>query len=376
MSGENEPDLEQRISELRREAWMLPRGATKVSLLEEAVRLADLLNDVPLAYSLRDELMDAATFSGRDDLLLVSFSWCLAQFDREPGRFGEHNILWKYKWVVGNAPDFPEISRRQIEELLDDMQRRFEKGGHSLHAVYQMRRATMVDFRDADAAREWHARFRKARRDGLSNCNACVASGTIDYYEFLGETRRALDAAKPLLEGQLVCTEEPRRAYGKALLPLLKAGRVDEAKEVHEKGYRKARDLPHAVNEFAQHLQHVVLTGDFAKARKMMERHLPSALDTINRAHRFSFFLVCRLLLDRLVAGGSKALKLRLPDSLPAPDARGRHDLAALADWFTAEARAIAERYDRRNGNTAFADEVDALPELLELALPAVKGRG
>jgi len=112
----------------------------------------------------------------------------------------------------------------------------------------------------------------------------------------------------------------------------------------------------------------VVLTGDFAQAKRMLERHLPAALNSVMLDERFNFLLAARLWTDRLLARGMPAIKLHLPDELPAADAQGRRDVAELGTWFTDQARSIAARFDGRNGTTAFQDRFDELPELLALA--------
>jgi hypothetical protein len=361
-------EIRSRISELQNEAWNLPAGATKVSLLEEAVRLADSVSDVPLAYELRDELMEAATFSNRSDILLVAFTWCLAQYDKDPEQFDEHGIMWKYKWVVSNATDFAEISRAQIESLLGDMERRFHERGYSMHAPYQMRRDVLVLLGDHEKAREAHEKFMKTRPDWLSDCNACVPSNNAQYFAFQGDDRKTLQAAKPLLEGKLSCAEEPRRTYGEVLLPLLKSGRIEEAEVYHKKGYKMLAKAEHAVSELAQHLEFASLSGDLARAKRMLEKHLPAALTTVVALDRYWFYSAARLLMNRLQQTGTVALKLRLPEAMPPPDAKGKYDVAQLGQWFEREARSIAERYDARDGNNRYAEQLERQPELLRLA--------
>jgi hypothetical protein len=375
-------DPSDRIAELLDQAFGLPYGPTRTALLEEAVRVADVAQDVDSGYYLRHDLMESATFAGRNDLLLVAFSWCLAKFDAEPERFDEHDLLWKYKWVVSNACDFPEIERAKIEGLLDDMQRRFLAGGHSLHAVWQHRIDAAVSFRDVPAAESAWQVFRSARRDPLSDCEACVASANVRFQSFAGRDDQALRAAEPLLSGRLECAEEPRKALGRVLRPLVRTGDWDRAATCHEQGYRDLRRAPHEAEEFGQHLEYVVLAGDLARGRRMLEKHLPAALASVAALPRFVFFQAARLLLERLRAEGKDALKVRLPEPVaaldgrttdldwPAPDAKERRNLAELGDWFARGAAAIADRFDRRNGNDGFRRELDDLPRRLELARP------
>ena len=67
------------IESLLQAANALPFGAARIALGEEAVRSADLLNDVRLAYRARQDLVVSTQFGGRPDLTLVAFTWCIAQ---------------------------------------------------------------------------------------------------------------------------------------------------------------------------------------------------------------------------------------------------------------------------------------------------------
>ena len=361
-------DHEAQIAELQQQAWGLPNCPTKVSLLEEAVRIADLHNDVETAFGLRQELMETATFSGRIDILMVAFAWCLAQFDREPEKYDVWDLLWKYKWVVGQASEFPQISRKQIDDMLADMQRRYEASGYSLHAVHQMRRDVMIDLKDREVAKQAHAAFKKARKDWLSDCPACTVSNTGRYYDFLGKWRQAVKSYEPIIAGRLTCHEEPLRTSSDALLPLVRLGEIDKAVKIQEQMHRRLAKAEEPANSSADHVKFLAIIGDTAKAKRVLERYLPAAIDAVSPMRRLCMFEGAILLLDRLAEKGTTAVKLQTPRQLPSPDSQGRHEIAALRSWLVTEAREIARQYDARNGSRELEEELDQLPELLRLA--------
>lgn len=360
-------DSRARVYELKDEAYRLPYGPTKVALLEEAVRIADSLNDAELAFEARQDLMDAAVFSGRTDVMLVAYAWCLAEYDRNPEQYDSYQILWRFKWVVGNAVQFPEISRPRLEELLAEMERRFKEAGSTMHAVHQNQRDLMVEMGDRNGASFAHAQFRRRRRDWLSDCPACVAGKDCDYFAFQRQWRRALKAVQIVLDGRLICAEEPHRILSKVLLPLLRLGQVEEAKAVQQRGYRLIRAANHFVAEQARHLRFSVLVGDMAQAKRMVERHLPAALASVMPDERFDFFLATRLWTDRLANEGVTQVKVRLPKGPPSGP-EGKTDVARLGRWLTDQAKDIGQRFDARNGNEYFQRQLEELPQLLELA--------
>lgn len=356
------------INELQQAARRLPYGTTKTAMLEEAVRIADTLEDVRLAYRIRDDLMQAATFAGRHDVAIVTFSWCLAQYDRDRSVAPAYELLWKYKWVVNNARQFPEISRARLFELLDDMERRHREYGSSLHAFWLLKRSLHQSLGEPESAAEAQKSYRRRRRDFLSDCIACVAHKDCSYHRFRGHWSRALKAAEPVLTGRMSCAEQPHLIYSHVLIPLLHLKRLDEASEHQARGYKLVARGEQFVEAHSEHLQYMVLTGNMPRAKGMLERHLPGALKAVSAEERFAFLLAARLWTDRLLEQGVRRLKVRLPEGPPAPDARGESDAAALGSWFGEQARAVAARFDARNGNTWFQQQIDALPDLMRLA--------
>ena len=150
------------------------------------------------------------------------------------------------------------------------------------------------------------------------------------------------------------------------------AGRVQlrhRLVEVHA----NSADEPGGANQFAReqaaHLQFLVLIADMAQAKRLIERHLPTALEAIAADERFQFLLAARLWTERLLGQDVRTLKVHLPQGLPAADAEGYSNVAALGEWFTIRARDIARRFDARNRTECFQQQLDELPELLRLAV-------
>lgn len=354
----------ERIDQLASEAWRLPECPTKLSLLEEAVRLADQLGDVDLGYQVREGVIRTATFTGRNDVQMVAFAWCIAQFDRYPGRFDEWDLLWKYKWIVGNAPESPDYSRAQIEALLDDMERRFLAAGHSLHAVHQHRRQNMVEMRDRPAAERAQAAFIASHRDRLSDCAACVACNTGEYYDYCGQYDQAWAAFRTVTDGQLTCQEEPLRCLSYALLPLVRLGQADLARKMQKKAQRLLAKTGSAVRPAAAQITLLAIVEDLAPARSLVRRYLPEGLTSVSLRDRLAMIKAAILALMQLQAAGFREFDVPLPNAGPQPPG----GLDEALDWLGEEARALSVRFDARNGNDAHLRELESLPRLLELA--------
>ncbi len=358
-------DHESKINELMYEACTLPHGPTKVSLMEEAVRLADLHNDFYLAYDTRNELMEAALFSGRVDLLLVHFAWCLAAFDKEPDDFDDHDLLWKYKWVIHQTLEFPAITRAKMEEMLADMERRFLEGGYSLHAVTQQRRDLYIDMHEVEAAKTAHAAYKKTKVDSLSDCAACTRANDADYFVMLKKWKEQLKTLEPVLAGKLTCAEQPITSASKAMLTLLRLGQLEDAKAMQLK-YVKKLKLGNDMNRLASnHITFLSLTGEPAKAKRIFEKFLAEILESVSRADRLHLFRAGVVMLDR-IGKKSKTIKLQSHPELPPADEKGQYEIAALREWMYNDALKIGKVYDARNGNDGETRITEELPEMIE----------
>jgi hypothetical protein len=171
-----------------------------------------------------------------------------------------------------------------------------------------------------------------------------------------------------VLSGRLSCAEQPHIVLANVLLPLLYLDRVDEAREYQRQGYRLISAGPQFVRQHGHHLRFLVLIGDMAAAKRLLERHLPGALDTVLVEERFTFLLAARLWSERLGGRGTRKLKVRLPAGLPTAGADGYTDIGVLGEWFLTQSRAIAQQFDARNGTDTFQAHIDELPDLLRLA--------
>jgi hypothetical protein len=359
-----------RVDELMSQAAMLDRGPTQLALLEEAVRIADLLGDIELAYDTRTKLIESATFSGAPEKLLVAFSWCLATFDRDPSAFVERTLLWEYKWVIDHLPSFPEVSREQVLGALEDYKRRIDRAGYGHRPVFKLQFRIAEDLGDEESTREAFERWVSSPRSELSDCPACDTQAQVAYFADTGRDQECLDRARPILEGRSRCSTVPHSTYARVLLPLLRLGRLEEAAAYHIKGYRMIAKNRSFLTRASEHLRFLTLTENLAKATKLFTTHLPWALETFDMNDRFQFDLAARLLFERLGESGKKTSRFRLPESFPGFEASGRYNVPALVEWFGSDSETLARRFDARNGNDQYARRIRESLDLGSLVVP------
>ncbi|MFG3074883.1 hypothetical protein [Streptomyces sp. NPDC048225] len=347
----------------------LPYGRTRTVTAEELVDVAEQFEEpVPLVHALL-ELQEAYTYGSEPRKSPVVFARLLTLFDEQPDVFDErlrHTLFWRFKWVANALRALPEIPLASLRQWMTEMRERYEKAGLGLQPYYgQMYQlAAHVGEDTAPAYELWAARTRTR----LSDCEACETCERALYRLAAGDDERALDVWEPVLAGKESCQEEPARSVSYALLPLVRTGRVDRARELHLAGYRGCRRNPGMAGEVGRHLEFCALTGNEARGLELLaeNRNLFEELDS--PLSLLDFLTGVEVLLQRVEALGHGAL--------PAAGYAGRTwTVAALRAEVRGRADDFASRFDVRNGTTAHGDRrrarLDRAPllEALELTL-------
>jgi len=342
---------------------------SKILPIEEAARLADLDGDTALGFEARLELVE--TVHSYPATVLAPFSWCLAQCDRDPKQFSERALLWEYKGIVLGIENLPQIPMDQILGLIEDIARRYDRNLLSPRPIYRIKLFLAMYTGQKKQAQVNHQKWVAAPRDKLADCAACECDTEVQYLIFKGQDDRAIKTAEPILEEGLGCRTVPRQTLAELLLPLVRLGRLVEAMGCHRRGYRLIEGDSGCVHDAAQHLVFLALTNHWAKAIKVFEYYLPFPryIEVADHAHRFYFTLASRFLMERLRAVGRHSVKFKLPKAFPAYQESGKYDVAALEDWFEADARRIAARFDARNGTKWFTHLIEANHALRELVV-------
>ncbi|MBO0697373.1 MAG: hypothetical protein J2P46_03175 [Zavarzinella sp.] len=365
--------LEQ-VEALLREAADLPHGPTRIGLCEEATRIADLHGDPALAFRARQELVDAACFGGRPDLLIVAYAWCLSWFDRgEHDRLSPYALLWRMKWVVNALPRFPEVELPAIHRMLDDMERRYREFGGSVQPVVGVRRSVALKTGHLAEAARAHNRFVRMPRTTLSDCRACEAASLADYHVVRGRNAVGVRKAEELIASGLKCAKVPQETYGDILIPMVKLRRAPDAMRYHKTGYRMVRREAGEVQRWGQHMAYLALTGNDARAAKLLEAHLADVEASSDLLSVLDFFRNTFVVLE-LLADRKEKLRLRLPPGSPFANPTGEYILADLALRVRDRAAELSRRFDERNGNSYYSDLLEEAATLRKWATPVSYG--
>lgn len=345
-------------------------GEERIAVCEEAVRQADLSGNLKIQYFAREHFVRACAFGGAPDRALINFSWLVAQWDKDRESFSEWDLLWKYKWIVGLIPNFPQIPKARIYEMLDDFETRAVRAGYGLHSVYMLRYRLEKFWGNRQQAIEFFQKMSELPVDELANCEVCELNERSSFAFYRGDDERGVELAVSLLEGGKKCATVPQRTYADILLPLVRLGRQSEALAYHRRGYPMVRHNMSFMDEVADHLTFLVLTENSARAVALFERHFPWLEQSRDLYDNFRFLLAGWLLFDVLSVREDKRVRLKLAESFPLYSEDNLYDAASLASWCKEEAAELARRFDERNETDFFTQTLNEMPALKELCAP------
>ena len=350
-----------------------PRGTSQAAAAEKILDQAAQIGPEAEVRGLF-HLISAYEFSADRHKALVPFARALRLWDQDPSVFDRsstHSLFWDFKWMTTGMLDLPQVPMAAIESWLTEMDRRYRLAGHTERAVRMSEFYVADHMGDAERAQRAFDGWLAAERGEMADCHACETARQGEFYADAGSDAKAVQHWEPVLAGRQTCAEEPHRALARSLLPLVRLGRLDEARANHLRGYPMVKGSESLLPSVARHIEFCALTGNEARGLELLA-DTPVYFQADGEPEpRMGYYAVAALLMSRLVTLGRGDLQVTGP--------AGRTWTAAeLATHARAEALALAARFDERNGTTTVSERVrarlDAEPLLdrLPLGLRAV----
>ena len=364
----SEEELADRLDQVGR----MPYGRGQVAAVEELLRHVDANGSERLKYVTRLLATTAYQYGGEPAKAFVTFSWCLAAYDRGEGDPAQdHHLFWYFKWMVSSLTMFPEVPLDRTVGVLDDMERRYRLAGHTLNPVHQHRRLVAQHIGDRETAAEQYRLWCATPRGAMADCIGCEPTAKVAYLAWQDRHEDAVALALPVLDGQMTCIEQPHSILTELLIPYLRTGRLTEAADAHRSAYRAIQTNRAELTAVADHVGFCTRTGNHARALELVERHLGWLEEPPTPFADLRFSAVAAGALSRIADAGHSGLTVR----------RGSDEIGVteLRDELTERALALSARFDVRNGTdevsrlTAEALAAEPLVDHLPLSGPARK---
>jgi hypothetical protein len=283
----------------------------------------------------------------------------------EPGA-GAHAFTGQLRGLIGD----PGVPLMAIHQWLEELGRRYQQQRFSLRPVLVLRAVLALDIGEQAAASAHMAAAMALPWDPTAGCPACESDAWGRWRAALGDDWGALGYWAPVLDGNQQCGEQPHRVLARALLPLTRAGLLDQACDAHQRGYPLVRGDASQQAAVGQHVEFCALTGNETRGLAIAAEHAawldgPEAAGS-DAAAWLEFAAGVCVLLRRLDALGQGALPL------------GHGTVAGRLAVVEQEAQFLCDRFDVRNGTSAGRDRVtERLTQPLlasELALADLPG--
>ncbi|MEU8540364.1 hypothetical protein AB0C52_10300 [Streptomyces sp. NPDC048717] len=369
-------DTPEAVFEALRENHERPHGLQRTVTAEELAEAAEPFDKPDILVTALLELMSAYEFTGEHRKAPVVFARLLRLWDTVPESFSEgeaRQVFWRFKWVTTSLLQVPEVPLATVRGWTDRMRERYEAAGHGVQPVAAMRYhiATHTGIGVDDAYDLWATR----PRTELSDCEACETRALASHLVRAGDDEAALATWGPVFDRSQSCSEEPQTSQARALLPLLRTGRLDEARSFHLTGYRQVRGNTGMQAEVGLHLEFCALSRNEGRGLEILAENRPLFAADGAPFARLHFLTGVEVLLARLAEDGHT--------DTPVAGPAGREWTAGtLLAHVRAEADRLATAFDRRNGTGAVGDNRTArlarrplLDEPLPLGLRAFSTR-
>ena len=345
-----------------------PWGPIRSSLTAEAVAWADALGDEGLAIDTRLALSEAYRRGNEEWRALAPFAWVLTRHETRPDlfdadRLGATDLTCTR--VVPVAADDPGTPAARLRELVSGMEELHRARGGSMRAVHAVRHHVARMLGREEEARAELAAWRDAPRDSAPECEDCESMPLAVWASLHEDWSTAVAAAVPALRGDIDdAARRPHRLCGAVLVALLASGRPRAAWRAHVSSCRSLRTDARALDCLPDHLEYLALSGRAGRGLRIL-REFGHRIGGAGSARTLMGLLLgtALVLREAVRAGrGEEPLGFAVPaDSVwcPGPGIPASTPLREARDLAARWARAVAARYDRRNGNAIISDRLE-----------------
>lgn len=331
------------------------RGLPRLNAIRQAIAEADQEKHVYWQFRFRYDYIEESVFCGDRYYALIMFPELLQHYDAHPELQDDanitHSLLVNFRWIVEAAPEFPQISKAEIDNYFRLFRRRLLENDYSLSIYYMKRSLFYLDI-DLDIASSDFYKFLESPLDSIADGKPLYYNHQVEYYLAMDEEEKALKAAEPIFSGRMKASALPHST-------LHKFCRYHLLKGDHEKALSYAKQFEHTVTDDLYYLHHIgtlmalYAHTDPAHAAKLFTRHYPLFLSSKNPWLRAAFLAGAAAFAKR-----ADAQQLLVPAESPVSGAVQAGDPAQFAQQLYRDAEEVAGKFDQRNGTSNFTDRV------------------
>ena len=344
-------DAEQYIAEFQ----AMEHGTPRLRAIKKAYTAADEAHNDEWSFQFRYRYLNESTFESDDVDAMIVFPEMVALYDGSEELQADddcfHNLMWGFKLVIENATDFHHISLEQIDGFMADFKRRLEENGKSLRTYYYLREKISEYFGNLLPAEEY-GKYRDIEPDDLRDCAACEVSHDVRMALLLGQPERAKELGKPIFSGELRCGNVPQNTYGAWIRYDIRHGDYGDARMLARRLWPMVRHEMDKLGEIGA-LLHYCSAANRSLGMTVFRHEVRNFANCRNHRMRLAFAEGAYRLFSKVKV---ESFQMLMPRECPFWNEDHSYETAKLRDYFFAEAKSLAEKFDARNGNTRCMD--------------------
>lgn len=353
----------------------LDNGVPKREGIRHAINAALEQHDWKGALDLYYEFMHEDVFYCDSYQSIIVFPEYLALFENHPELQDcyQYDVMWVYKWVVGNIDDFYQIPMSQIVNIYKQYYDFCTRFGYSKRTYYHKLWNLLYDngcfeYFDVESVQDCHKKMMESPKDSMDDCRACELNDEVDYIlDVENDIEKALQKAKPIFSGKRTCAEIPHLTYLNFAKYYFEHGDLTEAKIYLDKGWRLfERDFGNEGSVMYRKGQCVMLYAymDLPKAFKLFKKYFSQCYMNKGSHDSFMFYRGAYHLMLQLEKDGKKTVHMSFPfKSEPIYNPAGEYSVAELKEFMYNKAKFFADKFDERNGNSKYNDKLAEMYE-------------
>ena len=335
------------FSQMEDEFQQYDRGEARLNAIRKAISEADLACDLRWQFWFRYDYVEESIFCGDRYYALICFPELLKLYQsnealQEDAQIA-HSFLITFKWIVEAAPEFPQISKDEIDGYFREFKKELRKQGKSLSGYY-MKRNLFYMHVNRDIASMCFYRFLDEPLDDSSDGRALYFNQQAEYYLYAGEEEKALHAAKDIFAGKLTGSSLPQITYHKFIAYYVKQRRFEEAADLAQKCEHRINGDPYYHDLIGTFLT-LYAAHDLPHACALFNRNYPDYLASKNPWLRVLFAIGASHLFEKLKEHPEHYADIRIP---------GGGDPAQAGVQLRETAEELAHKFDARNGTDDF----------------------
>lgn len=342
------------FEQMEKDFEQIERGTSRLNAMRDAIHEADQKQDLRWRFWFRYDYLEESIFCGDRYYAMIIFPEFLALYQDHPELRDDprcsHYMLIAFRWIVEAAPEFPQVSRKEIDNYFRLFKRMLLEQGYSLN-IYHSKRSLFYLHVDMGVAAASFYQFLETPLDSVSDGKPLWYNHQVEYYLTASEEEKALEAAKPIFSGKMKSNDLPQATLHKFCRYYVYQGNYAEAEKYAVQFEKIVNGNPYYMHNIGT-LMTLYAELDKAHAIALFNRNYPEFLASKNPWLKALFLMGACHLFERLEADELAALKM--PQDCPIYAAVSERNTKWLADWFYAEAKAAAVKFDERNGTEHF----------------------